>query len=256
MFVSCRLKNFTLHIKITQIRLIDQRILIFQTELLLKVRMIGEHQVISGSVKDLSILTGVYNPEKRADWIYQVLRPCSISIAGSTPENKGLHVDVCCTDVHISVSPGDIKIPTKYQAFLSPFHKYFIYKVYNAAGVIEILNRVMKKITTKEPDADENVKHEPTHEGLWLVSPYEETDYWFLKTEVGIEVLEEFSYEEADEVVPYKAELAIVSAPVILLTLEAGVGNKTLPMLLFNVGFQSNVNDWSTKTVRTIMFFS
>lgn len=48
----------------------------------------------------------------------------------------------------------------------------------------------------------------------------------------------------------YKPELAIISAPVILLTLEAGVGNKTLPMLLFHLGFQSNINDWSTKTVR------
>ena len=50
----------------------------------------------------------------------------------------------------------------------------------------------------------------------------------------------------------YKPELAIVSAPVILLTLEAGVGNKTLPMLLFHLSFQSNVNDWSTKTVNKL----
>lgn len=64
-----------------------------------------------------------------------------------------------------------------------------------------------------------------------------------------MEALEEFTYLDDEVVTAYKPELAIISAPTILLTLEAGVGNKTLPMLLLHVGFQSNVNDWSTKTV-------
>ena len=45
----------------------------FQTEILLKVRLMGEHQVIAGSIKDLSILTGIYNPDKRTDSIYEVI---------------------------------------------------------------------------------------------------------------------------------------------------------------------------------------
>lgn len=31
-----------------------------------------EHQVITGTIKDLSILAGIYNPVRRSDWIYQV----------------------------------------------------------------------------------------------------------------------------------------------------------------------------------------
>ena len=38
----------------------------------MKVRLMGEHQVITGSIKDLSILAGIYNPAKRSEWIYQV----------------------------------------------------------------------------------------------------------------------------------------------------------------------------------------
>lgn len=65
-----------------------------------------------------------------------------------------------------------------------------------------------------------------------------------------MEAFEDFSPpEDAEADFTYKQELAIVSAPTIILTLEAGVGNKTLPMLLFYLGFQSNINDWSTKTV-------
>lgn len=51
---------------------INSNCIVLNTELLLKVRVMGEHQVITGSVKDLSLLTGIYNPAKRADWIYQV----------------------------------------------------------------------------------------------------------------------------------------------------------------------------------------
>nr|XP_050858456.1 intermembrane lipid transfer protein Vps13 isoform X2 [Vespula vulgaris] len=200
---------------------INSNCILLNTELLLKMRIMGEHQVITGSVKDLSLLTGIYNPAKRADWIYQVLRPCSISVAGSTPEGKGLHIDVSCTDIYISVSPG----------------------------VIEILNNVIHTVTKTEEEDKEVVKPEPNYEGLWQITPYKEQNYWFLKPEIGTEVLELFSYPDYDDNAVYKPELAIISAPTILLTLEAGVGNKTLPMLLTNIGFQSNVNDWSTKSM-------
>ncbi|XP_032688033.1 vacuolar protein sorting-associated protein 13 isoform X3 [Odontomachus brunneus] len=198
---------------------INSNCIVLNTELLLKVRIMGEHQVISGAIKDFSLLAGIYNPSKRADWIYQVLKPCSISVAGSTPEGKGLHLDVSCTDIHISVSPG----------------------------VIEILNKVIHSVTKKEEEDKEIIKPEPNYEGLWIITSFMEDDYWFLKTEVATEALEEFMY--SDDITIYKPELALVSAPMILLTLEAGVGNKTLPMLLLHVGFQSNINDWSTKTM-------
>ncbi|XP_011258849.1 vacuolar protein sorting-associated protein 13 isoform X1 [Camponotus floridanus] len=200
---------------------INSNCIILNTELLLKMRIMGEHQVITGSIKDFSLLTGIYNPTKRADWIYQVLKPCSISVAGSTPEGKGLHLDICCTDIHISVSPG----------------------------VIEILNKVVHTMTKKEEEDKEVIKAEPNYEGLWIVTPFEENDYWFLKTEIALEALEEFTYPDDEITTAYKSELAIISAPTILFTLEAGVGNKTLPMLLLHVGFQSNINDWSTKTM-------
>ncbi|KZC12683.1 Vacuolar protein sorting-associated protein 13A, partial [Dufourea novaeangliae] len=200
---------------------INSNCVILNTELLLKVRLKGEHQVITGSIKDLSILAGIYNPVKRSDWIYQVLRPCSISVAGSTPEGKGLHIDVCCTDIHISVSPG----------------------------VIEILNKVVHTATKTEVKDEEVVISESNHEDLWIVTPYEESEFWFLKTEVGVEAVEDIVYADEEITADYKPELAIVSARTILLTLEAGVGNKTLPMLLLHIGFQSNVNDWSSKSM-------
>lgn len=164
--------------------------------------------------------------------------------------------------------------------------------------MIEILNKVVHTVTKKEEGDKEVIKAEPNYEGLWIVTPFEENDYWFLKTgyinyalitifllshlpsslsytyeniyfllhlffsyyfakfvlEVAMEALEEFTYPDDEITTAYKSELAIISAPTILFTLEAGVGNKTLPMLLLHVSFQSNINDWSTKTV--IAFFN
>lgn len=59
---------------------INSNCIVLNTELLLKMRIIGEHQVITGSIKDLSLLTGIYNPAKRADWIYQVFEQIYIYI--------------------------------------------------------------------------------------------------------------------------------------------------------------------------------
>lgn len=77
-----------------------------------------------------------------------------MSVAGSTPEGEGLHLDICFTDIHVSVSPG----------------------------VIEILNKVVQTVTKTEVEDDEIEKPGPSHEKLWLISPYQEKDYWFLKT--------------------------------------------------------------------------
>lgn len=47
-------------------------------------------------------------------------------------------------------------------------------------------------------------------------------------------------------------ELCVVTANSIKFTMEAGVGNKTLPMLLLETGFEAKIRDWSSK-VYTIL---
>lgn len=37
-------------------------------------------------------------------------------------------------------------------------------------------------MTKKEEENKEVVKPEPNYEGLWIITPFEENDYWFLKT--------------------------------------------------------------------------
>lgn len=60
----------------------------------MKLRMAGAHQVISGSINDIQLYTCCYDPARRAETKGAVLHPVSISVAGSTPEGQGLHIEV------------------------------------------------------------------------------------------------------------------------------------------------------------------
>lgn len=51
----------------------------------------------------------------------------------------------------------------------------------------------------------------------------------------------------AVEPVPPTGEICMLTAPSIVITMEAGVGNQTLPMILVDIGFQGSVLDWSTQ---------
>lgn len=42
-------------------------------------------------------------------------------------------------------------------------------------------------------------------------------------------------------------EICLVSVPSVVITLEAGVGNKTVPMLLVELSLQATVNNWSSQ---------
>lgn len=60
----------------------------------MKVRLAGPHQVLNGTIKDLQLYTCCYDPDKRAASRGNVLHPVTISLAGSTPNDRGLHLEV------------------------------------------------------------------------------------------------------------------------------------------------------------------
>lgn len=44
-------------------------------------------------------------------------------------------------------------------------------------------------------------------------------------------------------------ELCIISIPKMILTIEAGVGTKTLPMLIFEAGFKGLARNWTSQVI-------
>ncbi|KAF5306759.1 hypothetical protein FQA39_LY01517 [Lamprigera yunnana] len=197
---------------------VDTNALILNTEILMKLRTCGNHQVINGSISDIHLYTCCYDPSKRAETKNSVIHPVSLSIAGSTPEGQGLHVEISLTDMQICISPS----------------------------TIELLNRVYTTITkSTSAESEEEIIMED-YSDIWESAPYKEEEFWFLTTEVGEEAMEIVKTTD-DKTVDKLKELCIVSMPSLILTVEAGIGNKTLPLLLVDLNFQGTINDWSSQ---------
>ncbi|XP_018574731.1 vacuolar protein sorting-associated protein 13 isoform X2 [Anoplophora glabripennis] len=199
---------------------IDTNAMILNSEILVKLRFAGPHQVINGIIKDFQLYTCNYNPAHREETRGNVLYPVNISIAGSTPQDKGLHLELLITAIRLSVSPA----------------------------TIELLNRVMVTMTSSGTSMDENAKEQVNHPNLWEQKEFADSDYWFLKTENALEALE-YPSAEGGRIKKKNAlqELCIITVPSIVFTIEAGVGNKTLPMLILETGFQGAARNWSSQ---------
>lgn len=199
---------------------IDTNAIMMHNEIAIKLRMTGSHMVLNGVLKDLQLFSCCYNPAKRKDTKAQILRPITINVAGSTPSGEGLHLDVCTTDIRLAVSPG----------------------------TIELLNKVIATITAPKADADDGAKVEKDYSDLWDVQPFRQNDYWFLKTELANDATHMTVVSEpVCEVKKVLEEICLVSVPSVVITLEAGVGNKTVPMLLVQSSLQATVNNWSSQ---------
>lgn len=174
---------------------------------------------IKGALDELQLFTCCFN--KRNDTKSPVLQPVRINLAGSTKPGQGLHMEVISSDIHIAVTPG----------------------------TLELLNRCQATLTAKHgPDEDES-KGETDFSNIWESKTFEDCDFWFLKTEMAQDAMATLAEEpQAVEVAPVTplSEMVIVTMPSIIVTVEAGVGNKTMPMMLLETSFQGVVRDFSS----------
>lgn len=83
---------------------------------------------------------------------FQVIKPFTISVAGSTPLDQGLHIDICLTEILININPNTVELISKcYEALLSKSH--------------------VDKENLNEKDLSD----------LWNAKEFDPDDYWFFK---------------------------------------------------------------------------
>ncbi|KAJ1520910.1 hypothetical protein ONE63_003990 [Megalurothrips usitatus] len=196
---------------------LDTNALVLNCELTFNLRQEGEEMKIKGALDELQLFTCCFN--KRNDTKSPVLQPVRIDLAGSTKPGQGLHMEVVSSDIRIAVTPG----------------------------TLELLNRCQATLTAKHgPDADET-KEESDYSRIWDIKTFDDCAFWFFKTEMAEDVmaLPEQSVVEAVPVTPL-SEMVIVTMPSIVVTVEAGVGNKTLPLILLETNFQGVIRDFSS----------
>lgn len=182
----------------------------------MKVRIHDEKQVIQGEINNFNLYLSEFNPLRRNLTRHEIIEKCNISLHGSTPEDKGLQVNLITSKIRVHVSPG----------------------------TIELINHIMATMTQQESDVSEIDKLPPDYSDLWSSTKFEENDFWFIRCEEGEDALSLASL--AIEPVK-KDELCVIDIPSITIIIENGVGRHTCPMLVIETSMDGRVTNWSTE---------
>lgn len=102
----------------------------------------------------------------------------------------------------------------------------------------------MSKGTTSEESEEEE---QYSFQTLWEQKPVKDAEYWFLRSDEAQEVTEDTIAEVATTTKTILQELCIISMPSIVITVEAGVANKTVPFLLFETTLRGSAKNWSSQ---------
>lgn len=187
--------------------------LILNFELHAKVRQEGSKQTIRGEMQNFNLHMCEFDVNRRNAVKYYIIRPVTISIQGSTPENRGLNIAVTISDINISISPL----------------------------ILELVNRIIAQ-TTHRTDIS-SVEEVVDHSELWSPIPFNEEDHWFTQVETAQEAVTALTVHSVETL----NELCTLEMPSLVLKIETGYGNHTIPMLRLASKMHMNVRNWSSQ---------
>uniref|UniRef100_A0A8B9UJI6 Vacuolar protein sorting 13 homolog C n=1 Tax=Anas zonorhyncha TaxID=75864 RepID=A0A8B9UJI6_9AVES len=170
-------------------------------------------QRMTAQVKDFKVLACAFLREKQDKSVTKVLQPCSLVM-----ENMR-HVSGLQTVV-LTVEELVIKI--------SPI-------ILNTVGTI------MAALKPKPTEEDSRGTTEVC-ENLWQVKPLDQYNAWFLGVDVATEATETFKDPEH----AVKQEKFDVVVKSVQITLECGLGHRTIPLLLVESVFSGVLKNWSS----------
>uniref|UniRef100_A0A8C0J7X0 Vacuolar protein sorting 13 homolog C n=1 Tax=Chelonoidis abingdonii TaxID=106734 RepID=A0A8C0J7X0_CHEAB len=164
-------------------------------------------QRMTAQVKDVKVLACAFLREKQDKNITTVLQPCSLVVENMT------HVSGEQNSLFLKISPI-------------------------------ILNTVMTIMAAIKPKAkEEDSKGTTSASGnLWDVKPINQCNAWFLGVDVATEATETFMDSEH----ALRNENFDVSVQSVQITLECGLGHRTVPLLLIESAFSGTLKNWSS----------
>ncbi|GLH03016.1 Vacuolar protein sorting-associated protein 13 [Gryllus bimaculatus] len=172
---------------------------------------------VQGTVQGLQIYSCCYHPDLRKSTMSQIVQPCSMKIEGSTT-----HFEVQFSNIRLRVSPG----------------------------TINLLSRVITAAYSREENIGEDQNTEVNYSDIWIPKSINSSSHWFLKTEIGEEALEVTKKPSHPKSEPQKTrEVCILKMPSLTVTVEAGAGSCTLPMIMLTAGINAIALDWSSKLI-------
>ncbi|GCC25095.1 hypothetical protein chiPu_0003500 [Chiloscyllium punctatum] len=170
-----------------------------------------ELQQITATIKDLKVMACPFLKEKRKDHITTVLQPCSVFFQSAQATSGPSFLELAVKSLMLKVSPV-------------------------------IINTVITITSALNPTVDS--PHEKDSEippDLWNKKNVKDLKLWFLEKTKNNE-----SKNGPTAQLESTEENLKMTVDFICLTLEAGVGHRTVPMLLAKSTFKGDVKNWST----------
>nr|XP_004662570.2 vacuolar protein sorting-associated protein 13C isoform X1 [Jaculus jaculus] len=170
-------------------------------------------QMMEASVRDLKVLACPFLRERRENNTTTVLQPCSLSMEKCTWASGKQNINIMVKEFIIKISPIILNTVMTIMAAMSP-----------------------------KPKEDEGKASAKDPEDLWGVRSLSNYNSWFLGVDVATEITENFS--EVDR--PPTEENCAVAVESIQVTLECGLGHRTVPLLLAEATFSGNIKNWTS----------
>ncbi|KAH0619803.1 hypothetical protein JD844_014073 [Phrynosoma platyrhinos] len=170
-------------------------------------------QRMTAQVLDVKVLACPFLRGKGEKNVTTVLQPCSLTVEAVMHASGMQAVDVVVEEFIIKISPI-------------------------------ILNTVMTIMAAmkSKPKDDEPGGTTCNAVDLWNIRSIDQCQYWFLGVDMATEATEEFLASELSE----KQESFHVEVNSVQVTLECGLGHRTIPLLLAESTFTGMVKNWSS----------
>ncbi|XP_067376850.1 vacuolar protein sorting-associated protein 13A isoform X3 [Channa argus] len=187
----------------------DAPALVMTTQCELLMKSAAEGSQMTAAINDLKVVACPFLREKRKNNVTTVLQPCQVFFQSTQSATSPQAMEVSINALTLKVSPIIINTVITIQSALTP--------------------------TAETPEELDS----PVPVDLWEKRGWKELKLWFL---------EEEGDEDTRSLAPLipQGESLQVTIKSICVTLEAGVGHRTVPMLLAKSSFHGDVKNWST----------
>uniref|UniRef100_A0A1A7Y025 Vacuolar protein sorting 13 homolog C n=1 Tax=Iconisemion striatum TaxID=60296 RepID=A0A1A7Y025_9TELE len=170
-------------------------------------------QSMRANLRGLKVLACRFIRDKEDKAVTTVLKPCSVALETKVHPNQPLSGSVTVEEVIVKISPV-------------------------------ILNTVMTITAgmTKKPNMEQNQEMKPDVGDLWSIMNIYNCNFWFLGVDQAVEMTESFREPDGRN----QGETFTAQIKVVQVTLESGVGHRTVPLLLAESSLNGVARNWSS----------
>ncbi|KAL6113696.1 vps13c [Pungitius sinensis] len=170
-------------------------------------------QTTRANLRELKVLACPFIRSEEDKAVTTVLRPCSVALETKTHPNQPMSGCVTVEEVIVKISPF----------------------------ILNTVQTITAAMTTKQ-SGEQSQESKADLGDLWSVRNVYGCNYWFLGVDEATELTESFREQDGRQ----EGESLTAEVKVVQVTLESGLGHRTVPLLLAESSFHGSAKNWSS----------